>query len=818
MGKERLKNLTQNDRAMDFICVLSFALTYLFIALVSTGGKYIFGASIDFADQHYVLPDYMRTLFYENYDLFPDFAFNLGGGLNIYSISYYGFLNPIILLSYLFPFVEMLDYIIITTAIAVLSAVTLFYFYLKKSGYGRAVSFLCAFLFLCASPITFHAHRHIMFINYMPFLVMGFYGIDKYIYKNKSWLLILSISLMIFTSYYFSISGMVALFIFGCFKFVRKNGFVFKDLFGFGLKAALRFITSVLTAAILILPTFYTLFSGRSGSSSSTSVWDLLKPGMGMLYGCYTMGLTAVALIAAIYMLFSKKIENVILSAVLLVVSVFPIFNYALNGFLYINEKSLIPFIPLVLVNTADFILYVKEKVKFKKVIFSYLIVIPLIVCITANKEDSYIKISDIRDGFNQEYEQSVSELVPTNSSYRINSSLLGKPYMNRVTNVNEYKTTIYSSVFSDDYRTAYRDLFENPLPYRNEFMISATNNPIFQTYMGEKYIYTEKEFDSFYELVDTFGERRLYKNPYAIPIGYATNAVINTEDFEKLRYPHKMLNMLGRAVVDKNTTAELVEAKEIREIDYTAEKVENVTYKKTADGFVAFAKEDANVVFRLSDPDLTGKLLLISFDLTPMAYKQEKLSDFDILKAKNCDLKITINEVANKLTDKNWKYFNRNTTFAFALVNDDNLLDIQLKAGTYEIKNFKVHSLEYEMLNKLKSNIDPFVIDGDKTKGDIISGNINVRNDGYFMLSVPYDKGFTVKVDGKEVEYYKANGAFIGFDISAGEHNVEIEYKAPLKNAGLIISLCGILLFVGILIFEGRRKNGKDNDNSSVL
>ena len=44
---------------------------------------------------------------------------------------------------------------------------------------------------MCATPLLFHSHRHIMFINYMPFLILGLMGIDLYFDKKKSWLLIL---------------------------------------------------------------------------------------------------------------------------------------------------------------------------------------------------------------------------------------------------------------------------------------------------------------------------------------------------------------------------------------------------------------------------------------------------------------------------------------------------------------------------------------------------------------------------------------------------------------------------------------------------
>ena len=202
---------------------------------------------------------------------------------------------------------------------------------------------------MCATPLTFHAHRHIMFISYMPFLVMGFYGIDRY-FKNKSFLLILAISLMIFTSYYFSVSGLVVLFIFGIYKYLKYNKFKFKSFISFSLKMVIRFIIGILIGAVIILPTLYVLFNGRGDTVTSSNLLNLLKPNMYLLYSPYSIGLTLISLVAVLFMFFKGKEGNRFLSIIIILVSVFPLFNYILNGFLYIDSKSLIPFIPLVLI------------------------------------------------------------------------------------------------------------------------------------------------------------------------------------------------------------------------------------------------------------------------------------------------------------------------------------------------------------------------------------------------------------------------------------------------------------------------------------
>ena len=87
-----------------------------------------------------------------------------------------------------------------------------------------------------------------------------------------------------------------------------------------------------------------------------------------------------------------------------------------------------------------------------------------------------------------------------------------------------------------------------------------------------------------------------------------------------------------------------------------------------------------------------------------------------------------------------------------------------------------------------------------------------------YFTLSIPYDKGFNILVDGKKVEYYIVNKSFIGFKISKGTHEIEIKYKAPYKNFGILVSLFGIILSLLIFINERRFKDGISYNNSTLL
>ncbi len=110
-----------------------------------------------------------------------------------------------------------------------------------------------------------------------------------------------------------------------------------------------------------------------------------------------------------------------------------------------------------------------------------------------------------------------------------------------------------------------------------------------------------------------------------------------------------------------------------------------------------------------------------------------------------------------------------------------------------------------YEILKAQSLNVDTF----EETK---ITGTISLNNDALFFTSIPYDKGWTVKVDGKEIaedNYVALNEAYLCFNIPAGSHSVELSFmpQGLLLGAG-ISALTVIALILAAIIFAKRRKS----------
>lgn len=91
------------------------------------------------------------------------------------------------------------------------------------------------------------------------------------------------------------------------------------------------------------------------------------------------------------------------------------------------------------------------------------------------------------------------------------------------------------------------------------------------------------------------------------------------------------------------------------------------------------------------------------------------------------------------------------------------------------------------------------------------VNGILKADTDGTLLFSIPYDKGWKVLVDQKEVQTYPVGQALMGLDVSAGSHTVELDYTPPGMWLGTAISLLCIVLYVLGMNMEERLRKGRE-------
>ncbi len=90
---------------------------------------------------------------------------------------------------------------------------------------------------------------------------------------------------------------------------------------------------------------------------------------------------------------------------------------------------------------------------------------------------------------------------------------------------------------------------------------------------------------------------------------------------------------------------------------------------------------------------------------------------------------------------------------------------------------------------------------------------DVNASKNGYLYVSVPYEKGWTAKVDGIKTKIKRANTGFSAVEISEGTHKVSMSYLSPWFIPGIIVSVLGIALFVFACVFSSGKKGKKRRD-----
>ena len=838
------------DKVKRYIPYLLLTGLTLFFCRIFVGRYGIFGAKVDWLSQHSVLPDYFRQQFYATGKLFPEFAANLGGGQNIYHFAYYGLYSPLILPSYLLPFVKMSDYIMAVSITGLTASVLLFYYWLKSRKTDAGTAFILSLMFLLAGPMIGQYSGQIMFVDYMPFLCLALIGVDRYFEQEKSGLFTISVFLMIMTSFYFSIGGMLSLVLYGLHRYFEQregNRVTVRSFLRDGLCFVRSMILAVLMSGFFLVPTALALTGGRS-KEQNTSFASFFIPQITVerfAYSIYGIGLTTLVITVLLTGLLYRKVYEKVLTYGCVIVLVIPVFAYLLNGGLYIRDKVFIPFLPLLcylisiylekcrkrelsfiagmipyIITTIFvyiarnqfvskgigksiwkvllaesilflicYVLYCALKRYHKETKEILMLALPSVIClaVTMNtfyqmKPDRYVSRKLYRDVVEEQNRQAVKEALKDDDGYyrteQMGSDDENAADLNRIWDVDQNITSIYSSAYNPDYQTFRQKTFGLEEPFRNGMMQSVSKNPVFQRMMGVRYIVSDSDVPG-YTLVKKCGTTGIYQNKDAAPVMYATDRVMTEEEYKKLTFPYNQTAFLEYAVVGEHT--------------------------ESSDQNIMTAYEPVSL--KMANNRTTG-----GAEQKTMQQEGQKQILFLRFRVDNAhpnkDVAVWINGIRNKLSAKDHVYYNENKIFTYAvpLKDGEDNISVTFGKGKYRLRHVQAYlgSLPERSELLYQSEIQ---VDKKQTEDNVIQGTIRVKKDGWFITSIPYDKHFKIYIDGKETEIQKVNTAFLGCKIESGNHELKIIYHAPGTTTGKILSLIGIAGFLLVLVREKRKQ-----------
>lgn len=184
------------------------------------------------------------------------------------------------------------------------------------------------------------------------------------------------------------------------------------------------------------------------------------------------------------------------------------------------------------------------------------------------------------------------------------------------------------------------------------------------------------------------------------------------------------------------------------------------------------------------------------------MAYVQFEREDGAILK----DAPVLLGGEENSVEENGYL----SVSYAKELANGQDGLSVtiaiapdDIQAATYQQANFCYYNEDelqkaYDILSQNQMVIREY-------GNTFIDAYVTVPEERTVLFtSIPYDEGWTVYVDGVEMQTHAVVGeAFLALELEPGYHDLEFEYEAPGGRMGMTVSGVSVGLYAGCILIE---------------
>lgn len=331
-------------------------------------------------------------------------------------------------------------------------------------------------------------------------------------------------------------------------------------------------------------------------------------------------------------------------------------------------------------------------------------------------------------------------------------------------------------SVFSSTTNSRVRELYENiGLEGTKVSYYTGGLTPFTGALLGVKYTFSQREEDpGLYRQAGQSGDMYLYENRYTLPVGY----VLDQEQREKLE--QIIAGSGANGLKTQNDMGKALGA-------------ENVIFRYAGTGDCIEVKETAHYYAYIQGSP--GKTVIMS----PVIESDtvEETREYKDLK-KNCIIDLGLLE--------------EGSAWIFTLPEEEQ----EEQSGQEEQKEeneepsqkprLTFYELDEAMLAKALDTLgrEPFAVQA--YRDGYLLGTVHVGEAGELLLSVPAEKGWTVRVDGEEISPEIWAEAFIRIPMEAGEHQVELRYRPTGLGTGAAVSAFCLCVFLGLTYRSARK------------
>ncbi len=282
-------------------------------------------------------------------------------------------------------------------------------------------------------------------------------------------------------------------------------------------------------------------------------------------------------------------------------------------------------------------------------------------------------------------------------------------------------------------------------------------------------------------------GEVQVYQNPYALPLGFAVNSSVLT---------YKSTG--GRVFQNQNRLAKHM-FPELGDVftELTVSNLDSPPGSGSAGG-------DSSFNFYKTYPEE-------SYTLHLQANVEEAGTHYLYYDSQGHDM----DDLILRTASGNVRRMNDDGLTELGFLDEgEHTLELTFSASAADSGNVVLRLARID-----ETMLEQFCVQGNRAglefttfRNDQFSGNFESPQDGVLLLTIPYDPGWIVWIDGEIQENIRqVNSALMAIPITAGEHRITMRFWPEGLSEGLLISAIALAVFVLVIIFSVlRRKRRK--------
>lgn len=131
----------------------------------------------------------------------------------------------------------------------------------------------------------------------------------------------------------------------------------------------------------------------------------------------------------------------------------------------------------------------------------------------------------------------------------------------------------------------------------------------------------------------------------------------------------------------------------------------------------------------------------------------------------------------------------------------------IQLSANEQSSIQGYIYALNQENMEAFYQNMKEQCMTISAYDDTHITASIEAKRNSILFTTIPYEKGWTVTVDGEKIETFAFKDAFLAFEVESGNHQITFAYSPYGLKTGIAITLVSLIIFCCLFLYGKKRK-----------